>query len=183
MKRSSFIQLSILGGLAVACGASKKEQKNGLPVQKAAGTGDPFTWKPGDPININPVEKTEEEWKEILTAEQYHILREDGTETAFDNAFWDNKEEGIYYCAACALPLYSSKTKYKSGTGWPSFWEPIDPKVIKEVEDRSFGMVRTETECAQCRSHIGHVFKDGPEPTGLRYCMNSLAMGFRKIKL
>jgi peptide-methionine (R)-S-oxide reductase len=126
------------------------------------------------------IEKTEEEWRAQLTPEQYHILREEGTERAFSGEYDKNKAQGYYHCAACNLRLFSSKTKFESGTGWPSFYEPISPKNVVEKEDRAFGVVRTEVECARCGSHLGHVFDDGPKPTGLRYCMNSLSLKFEK---
>jgi len=129
------------------------------------------------------VVKTEEEWKELLTSGEYRILRTGGTELPFINEYYDNKDEGIYYCGACGQPVFSSETKYKSGTGWPSFWQPIKPEVVGEQEDNLLFMPRTETVCSRCGSHLGHVFQDGPEPTGLRYCLNSQALHFEAMDL
>ena len=126
------------------------------------------------------VVKSETEWKAVLTPEQYHVLREKGTERAFSGKTWDNHEHGIYVCAACGQALFSSETKFDSGTGWPSFYKPLTNGAVKDIVDKSYGMQRTEVVCSRCGGHLGHVFDDGPKPTGLRYCMNSVSMKFIK---
>ena len=127
---------------------------------------------------IDKVVRTEEEWKSILPADRYEVLRKKGTERAFTGEYNEHWEDGVYACYACGLPLFDSTTKFHSGSGWPSFWEPISPDAVEEHSDSSLGMQRVEVTCARCGGHLGHVFTDGPEPTGLRYCMNSASLKF-----
>jgi len=129
--------------------------------------------------NGEKVVKTEEEWREELTAEEYRVLREKGTERAFTGEFHNSKKEGTYVCSACQLPLFDSNTKFDSGTGWPSYYEPVNEDCVGEISDTSYGMVRTEVVCNRCDGHLGHVFSDGPKPTGLRYCINSVSLDFQ----
>jgi peptide-methionine (R)-S-oxide reductase len=126
------------------------------------------------------ITKSETEWKKELPPEAFHVLREKGTEAAFTGAYWNNHEQGMYRCKACGLALFSSKEKFDSGTGWPSYWKPVKEENVEERSDTSWGMRRTEIECARCGGHLGHVFPDGPKPTGLRYCVNSASLTFEK---
>lgn len=149
-----------------------------LPVSCRPPT--PTAAEPAAQATPFPIMKSNEEWSRHLTEEQFAVLRGHGTEPPFRNAYWNHKEEGVYTCAGCGQVLFDSESKYDSGTGWPSFWKPVDPTHVGEKRDTSHGMIRTEVHCSRCGGHLGHVFPDGPAPTGLRYCINSASLVFKK---
>ncbi|GAC1429783.1 MAG: peptide-methionine (R)-S-oxide reductase MsrB [Terriglobales bacterium] len=132
-----------------------------------------------DKIVTDKIKKTDEEWKRELSPEQFQVARKAGTEPAFTGKYWNTKDKGTYTCACCGQPLFTSETKFDSGTGWPSFWKPVSEGAVEEETDSSYGMVRTEARCSRCEAHLGHVFNDGPRPSGLRYCMNSASLNLK----
>lgn len=159
MRNYYFLHALFLAATLAACGQNKADSATSAKTYLA---------------------KSNDQWRKELTDMQYHVLREKGTEQAFTGEYWDHHEKGLYRCAGCQTPLFSSATKFESGTGWPSFYAPVTEKSVDWVRDISYGMVRDEVVCGQCGGHLGHVFDDGPAPTGLRYCLNSASLRFEK---
>jgi len=174
MRTTWFIPLIFIAAVGMACG--------GNPPQKLAGTSKVKIYDPTtkETTMVDKVAKSEEEWKKELSAEEYRIARQAGTERAFANAYWDNHEKGMYHCKCCGTALFASDTKFDSGTGWPSFFSAVSKDNVTLISDRSLGMERIEVRCAKCDAHLGHLFDDGPQPTGQRYCMNSASMQFKQ---
>jgi peptide-methionine (R)-S-oxide reductase len=179
LKMKNFLKLLLLPICIVFCTNCNQAQTTPPKVQKPEISA-PIEMP--NPKTMGKIEKSEESWQAQLGQEAFRVLRKAGTERAFTGTYWDKKEAGIYCCAGCRLPLFASDTKYDSGSGWPSFYQPLKKGYVEEHADRSLGMLRTEVLCARCGGHLGHVFEDGPKPTGLRYCINSVSLEFVPVE-
>jgi peptide-methionine (R)-S-oxide reductase len=183
MTRTCPIVIVLVGLMAAAAGCSRSDGPEPAPETSTVTDASASTDASRDePVHLpDPAEKvdlTDQQWKQRLSDQEYHVLREAGTEPAFRNEYHDHKGDGLYVCAGCGAALFDSQAKYNSGTGWPSFYQPASKQIVGESRDTSHGMVRTEVHCERCGGHLGHVFPDGPQPTGQRYCINSAALDF-----